>query len=120
MFPVNARAVYIKSEAAADARSMARIGRMLPFVHCATAPVILDDAGLNHLVREEQPRWHRHGLRAEQVEPVRRRVALKLIKPGMDSRQVIGRFEAERQALAGAPRREGGSAVAGSLVKLGR
>jgi len=37
---------------------------------------------------------------AEQLEPVRRRVALKIIKPGMDSRQVIGRFEAERQALA--------------------
>lgn len=37
---------------------------------------------------------------AEQEEPVRRRVALKLIKPGMDSRQVIARFEAERQALA--------------------
>ena len=37
---------------------------------------------------------------AEQVEPVRRRVALKIIKPGMDSAQVIARFEAERQALA--------------------
>ena len=37
---------------------------------------------------------------AEQVEPVRRRVALKIIKPGMDTRQVIARFEAERQALA--------------------
>jgi serine/threonine protein kinase/tetratricopeptide (TPR) repeat protein len=37
---------------------------------------------------------------AEQVEPVRRRVALKVIKPGMDTRQVIARFEAERQALA--------------------
>jgi serine/threonine protein kinase len=37
---------------------------------------------------------------AEQQEPVRRRVALKLIKPGMDSAQVIARFEAERQALA--------------------
>ncbi|MCR9201413.1 MAG: serine/threonine protein kinase [Planctomycetaceae bacterium] len=37
---------------------------------------------------------------AEQQEPVRRRVALKLIKAGMDSRQVIARFEAERQALA--------------------
>jgi eukaryotic-like serine/threonine-protein kinase len=37
---------------------------------------------------------------AEQLEPVRRRVALKLIKPGMDSQQVIARFEAERQALA--------------------
>src|SRR6267378_2110365 len=37
---------------------------------------------------------------AEQQEPVRRRVALKLIKPGMDTRSVIARFEAERQALA--------------------
>jgi len=37
---------------------------------------------------------------AEQKEPVRRRVALKIIKPGMDSKQVIARFEAERQALA--------------------
>jgi serine/threonine protein kinase/WD40 repeat protein len=37
---------------------------------------------------------------AEQTEPVKRRVALKVIKPGMDSRQVLARFEAERQALA--------------------
>src|SRR5205809_1714065 len=37
---------------------------------------------------------------AEQETPVRRRVALKIIKPGMDTRSVIGRFEAERQALA--------------------
>jgi tetratricopeptide (TPR) repeat protein/serine/threonine protein kinase len=37
---------------------------------------------------------------AEQTQPVQRKVALKLIKAGMDSRQVIARFEAERQALA--------------------
>jgi serine/threonine protein kinase/Tfp pilus assembly protein PilF len=37
---------------------------------------------------------------AEQQEPIKRRVALKIIKPGMDSRQIIARFEAERQALA--------------------
>ncbi len=37
---------------------------------------------------------------AEQTEPVRRKVALKLIKPGMDSKSVLARFEAERQALA--------------------
>ena len=37
---------------------------------------------------------------AEQEQPVRRRVALKIIKLGMDTRQVIARFEAERQALA--------------------
>jgi eukaryotic-like serine/threonine-protein kinase len=37
---------------------------------------------------------------AEQQKPVRRKVALKVIKPGMDTREVIARFEAERQALA--------------------
>ena len=37
---------------------------------------------------------------AEQQQPVQRRVALKVIKPGMDSTAVIARFEAERQALA--------------------
>src|SRR5262249_36974005 len=37
---------------------------------------------------------------AEQEEPVRRRVALKVIKLGMDTKQVVARFEAERQALA--------------------
>ncbi len=37
---------------------------------------------------------------AEQTEPVRRRVALKVIKLGMDTKQVVARFEAKRQALA--------------------
>jgi WD40 repeat protein/serine/threonine protein kinase len=37
---------------------------------------------------------------AEQQQPVRRKVALKVVKPGMDTRQVVARFEAERQALA--------------------
>src|SRR5262249_9165470 len=37
---------------------------------------------------------------AEQTEPVRRKVALKVLKPGMDTRQIVARFEAERQALA--------------------
>jgi WD40 repeat protein/serine/threonine protein kinase len=37
---------------------------------------------------------------AEQSQPVRRRVALKVLKPGMDTKQVVARFEAERQALA--------------------
>jgi non-specific serine/threonine protein kinase/serine/threonine-protein kinase len=37
---------------------------------------------------------------AEQQQPVRRKVALKILKPGMDTRQVVARFEAERQALA--------------------
>ncbi len=37
---------------------------------------------------------------AEQTQPMRRKVALKVIKPGMDTRRVVARFEAERQALA--------------------
>jgi serine/threonine protein kinase len=37
---------------------------------------------------------------AQQEEPVKREIALKIIKPGMDSRQIIARFEAEQQALA--------------------
>ena len=37
---------------------------------------------------------------AEQQQPVQRRVALKLIKVGMDTREVVARFESERQALA--------------------
>ena len=37
---------------------------------------------------------------AEQKQPMRRRVAIKLIKPGMDTREVVARFESERQALA--------------------
>ncbi|MGD9263872.1 MAG: serine/threonine-protein kinase [Methyloceanibacter sp.] len=37
---------------------------------------------------------------AEQSQPIRRKVALKIVKPGMDSKQVVARFEAERQALA--------------------
>ena len=37
---------------------------------------------------------------AEQQHPIRRRVALKIIKPGMDTREIIARFEVERQALA--------------------
>ena len=37
---------------------------------------------------------------AEQTQPVQRKVALKIVKPGMDTKQVIARFEAERQALA--------------------
>ena len=37
---------------------------------------------------------------AEQPAPVRRKATLKIIKPGMDGREIIARFEAERQALA--------------------
>ena len=60
---------------------------------------------------------------AEQTEPVKRRVALKVIKPGMDSKQVIARFEAERQALAMMDHPniarviDGGTTVSGSIKR---
>ena len=44
---------------------------------------------------------------AEQTEPVKRQVALKVVKAGMDSKTVLARFEAERQALALMPMRCG-------------
>ncbi len=72
MLPVTARGLYIKQEATADPRSMARIERMLPFIHSEHEPVILDDAGLQRLLRDERPGWtrHGHGVHAAAVEPV--------------------------------------------------
>lgn len=57
---------------------------------------------------------------AEQLEPVKRKVALKLIKPGMDSRAVLARFEAERQALALMNHPSIASVFDGGLTDLGR
>jgi serine/threonine protein kinase len=81
---------------------------------CADALSAAGDSNLNYSA-EEQPGSHIAHYKllekigeggfgivymAEQEEPVRRRVALKIIKLGMDTRNVIARFEAERQALA--------------------
>jgi len=57
---------------------------------------------------------------AEQSQPVKRKVALKLIKPGMDSRQVIARFEAERQALALMDHPNIAKVLDGGLTEQGR
>ncbi|MDX9980285.1 MAG: hypothetical protein RBU25_09705 [Lentisphaeria bacterium] len=70
MMPIHARGVYIKQEAAEDPRSMARIQRMMPFIRCATEPVIVDDQGLHDLILAEKGKWHSHGTRGNQVEPV--------------------------------------------------
>ena len=76
---------------------------------------ILEEGGLDDLIEAERPgtlignyqlgeEIGRGGFgvvyRADQQQPIRREVALKIIKAGMDTRQVITRFEAERQALA--------------------
>jgi hypothetical protein len=57
---------------------------------------------------------------AEQTQPVRRKVALKLIKAGMDSRSVIARFEAERQALALMDHPNVAKVLDGGLTEAGR
>ncbi len=56
--------------------------------------------GRYHLLRELGEGGFGTVWEAEQLEPVRRRVAMKILKPGMDSKQILARFEAERQALA--------------------
>ncbi len=71
MMPLTARAIYIKSEASEDPRSMARIQRMLPFIHCPTPPVIVDDAALQALVEAEGlNELTRHGQHGHEIEPV--------------------------------------------------
>jgi hypothetical protein len=57
---------------------------------------------------------------AEQTQPVRRQVALKLIKAGMDSRSVLARFEAERQALALMDHPNIARVLDGGLTEAGR
>jgi serine/threonine protein kinase/WD40 repeat protein len=57
---------------------------------------------------------------AEQLEPVRRKVALKVIKLGMDTRQVVARFEAERQALAMMDHPNIARVLDGGATELGR
>src|SRR5438093_276483 len=57
---------------------------------------------------------------AEQTQPVRRKVALKLIKAGMDSKSVLARFEAERQALAVMDHPNIAKVLDGGLTESGR
>src|SRR5262249_5500559 len=57
---------------------------------------------------------------ADQEEPVRRRVALKVIKLGMDTKQVIARFDAERQALAMMEHPNIAKVLDGSATETGR
>jgi len=74
-----------------------------PSLHSAEAYL---DAGINTSVGPYKlTQWLGEGgggvvYLAEQEEPVRRQVALKILKPGMDTKRVIARFEAERQTLA--------------------
>src|SRR5262245_30675438 len=102
-------------ESCGDAEVRARVEQLL-HAHQAMGSIhgVAADATTNAAVPERPGAWvGRYKLlepigeggfglvfMAEQQEPVRRKVALKLVKPGMDTRQVVARFEAERQALA--------------------
>ena len=113
------RKTYLASACAADAALRQRVDELLAEHHNQkTFFLDVPPPGVNLTL--EQPITEKPGMQigpykllqqigeggfgvvfmAEQVEPVRRKVALKVIKPGMDTRQVIARFEAERQALA--------------------
>jgi spore photoproduct lyase len=71
MLPINPKAVYTKSEAREDPRSMARIERMLPFMHFEGDPVVVDDAGLEQVIIDENLNvMPRHGREGPEVEPV--------------------------------------------------
>jgi len=108
------RAAYLRGACGDDAEVRARIERML-----AAQPQVAQF--LNGGTIDQPPASERSGVliagryklleeigeggmgnvwMAEQREPVKRLVAVKVIKPGMDSRAVLARFEAERQALA--------------------
>src|SRR5262245_34216052 len=110
-----ARAAYLESACDGDAALRARVEKLLKS-HTVAGSFLQQPVA----VTSDQPLVERPGTiigdykllqqigeggmgvvyMADQEHPVRRRVALKIIKPGMDSRQVIARFEAERQALA--------------------
>jgi eukaryotic-like serine/threonine-protein kinase len=119
------RAAYLDAACGADAALRERVERLLRAHSEAAGFFSHPDAGLDPrhlatLLADPLPEGERPGDRigrykllekigtggcgvvymAEQEEPVRRRVALKVIKLGMDTRQVIARFEAERQAIA--------------------
>ncbi len=114
------RSAYLNEACAGNDELRASVERMLAAQSAAGSflerPAIADDA----TAQFEQPITERPGtvigpykllqqigeggmgvvFMAEQTLPIQRTVALKIIKPGMDTRQVIARFEAERQALA--------------------
>jgi WD40 repeat protein/serine/threonine protein kinase len=112
------RSAYLNEACAGDDELRRRVERML-----TAQPQLgrfLDQNAAGMVLTNDQPVTERPGTQigpykllqqigeggmgvvymAEQTEPIARRVALKIIKPGMDTRQVIARFEAERQALA--------------------
>jgi serine/threonine protein kinase/tetratricopeptide (TPR) repeat protein len=116
--PAGDRAAYLSANAGGDAELRAAVERLLaaheqpapipdrpvpgvPTVHYAPmAETVGTRIGPYKLMEQIGEGGFGLVFVAEQVEPVRRKVALKVIEPGMDSSQVVARFQAERQALA--------------------
>jgi serine/threonine protein kinase len=112
------RAVYLDQVCAGDKALKERVGALLNVHEEEDAFLKSDDGPVT--TTDQSPLAERPGMTigryrlmeqigeggmgvvfvAEQEKPIRRKVALKVIKPGMDSKAVIARFEAERQALA--------------------
>jgi serine/threonine protein kinase/Tfp pilus assembly protein PilF len=118
--PPDRRHEFLVNACGGDGELLHRVERLLRHADKDTAAAGLEDtardAEASRVSDVTEPPGRRIGLyrivkligeggfgavyEAEQEEPVRRRVALKIIKLGMDTRQVVARFEAERQALA--------------------
>lgn len=114
--PAEERAAFLESACAGDVALRERIGRLLvsydqaadfmaqpalvPPVADFPGPNVVEQIGPYRVIRQLGEGGMGIVFLAEQEEPVRRTVALKVIRPGLDTRQVIARFEAERQALA--------------------
>lgn len=109
----DARGAFLEQECAGDAEMAAELRSLLEQADRPTT--VLDHPAGGKPAEEARPgeqigayrilrRLAEGGMgvvyEAEQNEPVRRRVALKLIKPGLGTREVLARFQVERQALA--------------------
>ena len=110
--PAAERGTFLARACGADVELLAQLVALMA-AHNGPDTILDPPAPLALTHEEEQPRIGRYKLlqkigeggcgvvwMAEQEEPVRRRVALKVIKLGMDTKSVVARFEAERQALA--------------------
>jgi serine/threonine protein kinase/tetratricopeptide (TPR) repeat protein len=117
--PPDRRAAYLEEACGSDAELRGEIESLL-HAHDATGGILQDVPAGTDPTQDYPPIAERPGtvigpyrlmeqigeggfglvFVAEQQHPLRRKVALKIIKPGMDTREIIARFEAERQALA--------------------
>jgi serine/threonine protein kinase/TolA-binding protein len=101
--PTAERGRYIERACAADSVAFSRLSALLDSFDDAVnfvAERCVEQIGPYRLLRELGEGGCGIAYLAEQLSPVKRHVALKIIKPGMDTKSVVARFEAERQLLA--------------------